>query len=92
MENLLYRPEEARRIADNNVQVFRERYLTQATEAYYWRKLIHRCKEVMAWEPVLYQHMERGERIRRSQKRGVRYETFMLYEPHVQMKWPKSGQ
>ncbi|KAF2625877.1 hypothetical protein BU25DRAFT_432464 [Macroventuria anomochaeta] len=91
MEDLLDHPEKAKRIADNNVQVFRERYLTQAAEACYWRKLIRRWKDVMAWEPVLYQGVEVGERMRRTQKRGVRYETFMLYEQHVQMEWPKSG-
>lgn len=91
MEDLLDHPEKAKRIADNNVQVFRERYLTQAAEACYWRKLIRRWKDVMAWEPVLYQGVEVGEHMRRTQKRGVRYETFMLYEQHMQMEWPKSG-
>lgn len=92
MEDLLDHPEKARRIADNSVQVFRERYLTQAAEACYWRRLIKRWKDVMAWEPLLYSGVDVGDRVKRTQKRGVRYETFMLYEPRIQLEWPKSGQ
>lgn len=77
MEDLLDHPEKAKRIADNSVQVFRERYLTQAAEACYWRRLIKRWKTVMAWEPELYHGVRPGEQKKRSQKRGVRYETFM---------------
>ncbi|KAH9863330.1 hypothetical protein IAQ61_009607 [Plenodomus lingam] len=91
MEDLLDHPEKAKRIADNSVQVFRERYLTQAAETCYWRHLIKRWKEVMAWEPVLYSGVEVGDRVKRTQKRGVRYETFMLYEPKTQLEWPKSA-
>jgi hypothetical protein len=86
MEDLLDHPEKARRIADNSVQVFRERYLTQAAEACYWRHLIKRWKDVMGFEPMLYKGGEAGgleqakdkaKRVKREQKRGVRYETFM---------------
>ena len=66
---MLDHPEKAKRIADNSVQVFRERYLTQAAEACYWRKLMTRWKDVMSWEPVLHSGGK--------EKRGVRYETFM---------------
>ncbi|KAF2034376.1 hypothetical protein EK21DRAFT_107998 [Setomelanomma holmii] len=84
MEDLLDHPEKAKRIADNNVAVFRERYLTQAAEACYWRRLISRWKDVLAFEPMLYEGVELGaesgkdsKRVKREQKRGVRYETFM---------------
>lgn len=70
IEDLLDHPEKAKRIADNSVHVFRERYLTQAAEACYWRKLMTRWKDVMDWEPVLYSG-------HKGKKRGVRYETFM---------------
>nr|OQO23612.1 hypothetical protein B0A51_08069 [Rachicladosporium sp. CCFEE 5018] len=39
MEHLLANPAEAERIADNSVKTFRERYLTLAAEACYWRNL-----------------------------------------------------
>jgi hypothetical protein len=86
MEDLLDHPEKAKRIADNSVQVFRERYLTQAAEACYWRRLIRRWKDVLGFEPTLYTGVDPGsaengkdgaKRAKREQKRGVRYETFM---------------
>merc|ERR1711939_797917 len=40
----------ANNIAQNSVQTFRERYLTPAAEACYWRKLIHGWASV-SWEP-----------------------------------------
>jgi hypothetical protein len=76
MDDLLAHPEKAKRIADNSVQVFRERYLTGAAEACYWRKLFNAWKEV-SFEPVLYNGVMDGEKHLREQKRGVRYETFM---------------
>lgn len=90
MEDLLDHPEKAKRIADNSVAVFRERYLTQAAEACYWRHLIKRWKDVLGFEPMLYNINDAGgasktkngaQRVTREQKRGVRYETFMLVDP-----------
>ncbi|KAH4208156.1 hypothetical protein HBI25_010260 [Parastagonospora nodorum] len=96
MEDLLDHPEKAKRIADNSVAVFRERYLTQAAESCYWRHLIKRWKDVLGFEPMLYkaggsESSKDGKRVKKDQKRGVRYETFILYEPKVQYEWPKSA-
>ncbi|CAA9965600.1 Glyco-transf-90 domain containing protein [Pyrenophora teres f. maculata] len=88
VEDLLDHPEKAKRIADNSVQVFRERYLTQAAEACYWRRLMTRWKDVMSWEPVLYSGGDSVDR-NKEKKRGVRYETFMLYEPKAQLFYPE---
>lgn len=38
MQYLLSHDDEARRIADNSVQIFRERYLSPAAEVCYWRR------------------------------------------------------
>ena len=76
MRDLLAHPEKAKRIADNSVQVFRERYLTPAAEACYWRALIKAWDEV-SFEPMLYNGVEVGETRKRNEKRGVRYETFV---------------
>lgn len=76
MDDLLAHPEKAKRIADNSVKTFRERYLTGAAEACYWRALVKAWKEV-SFEPVLYEKIEDGQKKIREQKRGVRYETFM---------------
>ncbi|KAF2021941.1 hypothetical protein BU24DRAFT_33136 [Aaosphaeria arxii CBS 175.79] len=92
MQDLLAHPEKAKRIADNSVQTFRERYLTPAAEACYWRELVKKWKEV-SFDPVLYDGVEIGDgRLKRTQKRGVRYETFMLYEYPKQMEYPKSAE
>ena len=73
MEDLLDHPEKAKRIADNSVQVFRERYLTQAAEACYWRKLMKRWRDVVDWEPQLYAGVgAEGTDRNREKRRGVR--------------------
>ncbi|KAF2110169.1 glycosyl transferase family 90-domain-containing protein [Lophiotrema nucula] len=90
MADLLAHPEKAKRIADNSVKVFRERYLTAAAEACYWRQLFKAWKEV-SFEPILYNGVEVGEKHKRTQKRGVRYEHFILYETERQMEYPKTA-
>lgn len=87
MEDLLSHPEKAKRIADNSVRVFRERYLTPAAEACYWRELVKVWSEV-SFEPVLYEgpgedegdskkHKKQKKMAPKGRRRGVRYETFM---------------
>ena len=51
--------EEGKRIANNSVRTFRERYLTPAAEACYWRKLIKGWSEV-SFEP---ERKARGMRV-----------------------------
>jgi hypothetical protein len=71
MEWLLSHPDEARRIADNSVRTFRERYLTPAAEACYWRALI-RAWGSISFKSELYElHGEGGRR-----QRGVRFESY----------------
>jgi hypothetical protein len=72
MIHLLANPAEAQRIADNSVATFRERYLTPAAEACYWRSLWEGYAEVSE-RPELWDG--KGES---RKKRGLRYETFML--------------
>lgn len=70
MEMLLTMPEEAKRIADNNVMTFRERHLTPAAETCYWRRLIRGWKEV-TFEPQFWNPTT-------EQWRGVPWESFAL--------------
>lgn len=90
MEDLLAHPEKARRIADNSVAVFRERYLTPAAEACYWRALLKAWKEV-SFEPLLYKSVRVDGAVKMTEKRGVRFETFMIYENARQMDYPSSA-
>ena len=71
MEHLLAHPEEAKRVADNNVKTFRERYLTPAAEACYWRALFRGWASV-SFAPDLYESSGNGKRLR-----GLRFESFM---------------
>ncbi|KAJ5584434.1 Lipopolysaccharide-modifying protein [Penicillium hispanicum] len=65
--------EDARRIADNNVKMFREHYLTQAAEVCYWRRLIHSWAEVSSFEPEFFK-TENGKKV----WRGLPVESFLL--------------
>ena len=70
MEFLISHPEEARRIADNNVKTFRERYFAPAAEACYWRALIH------GWAMSSFQPVGFESTPGRVRPRGMRFENF----------------
>ena len=73
MDHLTTHPEEAKRIADNSVKTFRERYLTPAAEACYWRAFIHGWASV-SFEPKKF---EVNPITGASDKlRGMRFENF----------------
>ena len=74
MANLLGDPAKAEQIANNNVRTFRERYLTPAAEACYWRALWRAYAQVS--EPAeLWQSNNKDEQ---KTRRALRYETFLL--------------
>ncbi|KAK6517481.1 hypothetical protein TWF281_004133 [Arthrobotrys megalospora] len=69
IKDLRWNEEKAKRIADNSVKLFRDRYLTPAAETCYWRKFIKGWKSV-SFEPKLLD--ENGN------LRGVPIESFIL--------------
>ncbi|KAF9891508.1 hypothetical protein FE257_003975 [Aspergillus nanangensis] len=73
MEPLLNDPSAAERIAGNSVRTFRERYLTKAAEACYWRMLFDGYRSV--WNSSVPLWSEYYE-----QERGLRYESFVLLD------------
>lgn len=73
IEPLVHDTEAARRIANNSVKTFRERYLTPAAEACYWRQLFDGYGRV--WNSTVDLWSERDDR-----ERGLRYESFVLLE------------
>lgn len=73
IEPLISDTEAARRIASNSVKTFRERYLTPAAEACYWRSLLDGYAGV--WNSTVEQWSESTQR-----ERGLRYESFVLLE------------
>ena len=70
MKTLLSNGETAKSIADNAKSMLRDRYLTPAAEACYWRKLIQGYASV-SFDPELYE--ADGQTLR-----GVPYESFTL--------------
>jgi hypothetical protein len=83
MEALLKNPEQARQIAERSAKTFRDRYLTPAATACYYRELIRAWSEIQDFDVELYQEvfdLENGG----SKKvlRGKPYEMWIL-EPYV---------
>lgn len=81
MNHLLFHPQEAKRIANNSITMFRDRYLTPAAQACYWRRLFRMWREV-SFEPDLYDNIEMdhpkiGDLRTERKLRGVQYETYM---------------
>lgn len=73
LEPLIADPVSAERIAHNNVKTFRDRYLTKAAEACYWRSLFDHYGRV--WNSTVPMWSEEHQR-----ERGLRYESFALLE------------
>jgi hypothetical protein len=69
IQELLDDPTEAQRIATNSVNVFRERYLTAAADACYWRALLQ------AWRAA-----SPDITLKSAPQTGLRYESFLLLE------------
>ena len=72
MEYYLNHTKEAERIAKNSVRTFRERYLTTAAEACYWRALIRGWAEA-SFKPRGFVIGPDG----RQKMRGIRFENFV---------------
>lgn len=66
---LIENPTKARQIADNQVKTFKQRYLTAAAEACYWRKIIRSWSKVGP-EPVFKDAEGRW--------RGMPFETYAM--------------
>lgn len=80
IEPLVKDTEAARRIAHNSVTTFRERYLTLAAEACYWRSLIAGYGSV--WNSTVNPWSES-----QGKERGLRYESFVLLESPKQFEF-----
>jgi hypothetical protein len=63
--------EEAQKIAERTKEVFRDRYITPAATACYWRRLMRTWSEV-AFEPEVVDKKRGGGRLR-----GISFEEFM---------------
>lgn len=75
---LLADPGRAKKIARNGVNTFRDRYLTPASQACYWRELFRGWASV-SFESTLWDTVPEKGKSKDSKKkiRGVPFETFM---------------
>ncbi|KAJ5177214.1 uncharacterized protein N7482_003091 [Penicillium canariense] len=73
IEPLVADTDAAHRIATNSVKTFRERYLTPAAEACYWRALFDGYGNV--WNSSVNHWSDRT-----GKERGLRYESFVMLE------------
>ena len=78
MKALVKDQDKSQRVAAESRRVFRDRYLTPAAEACYWRKMFHTWKSAMAFEPRKYETFENGTQVRR----GVSWERFAFRQKH----------
>lgn len=82
---LLKDPEKAKRIADNSVSAFRERYFTPAATACYWRHMIRKYAEVQGFEPNLFTEVENWDNVAKKNRlvkkpKGVPFESWVIME------------
>ncbi|KAA8642958.1 uncharacterized protein ATNIH1004_009720 [Aspergillus tanneri] len=84
MSPLLNDSSQAQRIADNSVRTFRDRYLTKAAEACYWRALFEGYASVWNSTVPLWSEIYQRER-------GLRYESFILLESPMMFEFKATG-
>ncbi|KAF2218723.1 glycosyl transferase family 90-domain-containing protein [Elsinoe ampelina] len=73
----------AEEVARRSREVFRDRYLSPAAEACYWRELVRAWREVQGFEPKFWEEIEEGKgkekkKVRRA--RGVPFESYAIME------------
>lgn len=78
IEFLIDHPETTERIAENAVKTFRDRYLTPAAEACYWRELVRKYASASGFEPVLGEDGEEDQRGGRKKVRGTKFDDWVL--------------
>ncbi|KAH7114504.1 DUF821 domain-containing protein [Dendryphion nanum] len=72
VEELLKDPDRASKIAENSVATFRDRYLTPAAQACYWRQLLRSWADV-SFDPQGWEILNGRKKVR-----GVPFETFAI--------------
>ncbi|KAI9661912.1 MAG: hypothetical protein M1821_009152 [Bathelium mastoideum] len=79
--------DEAEKLAEESVRVFRDRYLTPAAEVCYWRRMFRSWRDLMSWEPRICEEggsQDEGKCI----WRGLSWEQYVM----TGRKWGCKGQ
>lgn len=89
MQYYLSNPATTARIANSSVATFRDRYLTPAAEACYWRRLIRAWAEVQAFSPEAYVDVAAPDGSVWKKQRGVDWEIFAHPDPNFPFRFPE---
>lgn len=89
IEHYRANPSEAARIAQNAVNTFRDRNLTPAAEACYWRRMIRSWADVQAFEPSAYEDAKAADGSIWKKQRGLDWEIFAHPDSNYKPKFPK---
>jgi hypothetical protein len=81
MTHLIAHPEEAQAIADESIKTLRDRYLTPAAEACYYRKMYQMWAQVQNFDTELTKNVSVDGKVVEEQLRGQAYEEWMLPIP-----------
>jgi len=76
MDYLLRNPAVGQRVAQNSIAVFRDRYLTPAAQACYWRRLIRAWRDA-SFEPAMFEMVRGKDGRERKKARGLAFETYV---------------
>ncbi|KAK4624404.1 hypothetical protein CLAFUW4_05999 [Fulvia fulva] len=76
---------QAQKIADNARRTFRERYLTPAAEACYWRAMIRGWSEVQDFQPEFWEEVTEYDKVKKKEvqkrkPRGAPFESYAIME------------
>ncbi|EME45485.1 hypothetical protein DOTSEDRAFT_71260 [Dothistroma septosporum NZE10] len=76
---------QGQKIADNARSIFRERYLTPAAEACYWRQMIRGWSSVQNFEPEFWDEVQEYDKVKKKEvkkrkPRGAPFESYAIME------------
>ncbi|EKG13715.1 Lipopolysaccharide-modifying protein [Macrophomina phaseolina MS6] len=91
MEFYSRNPSVAERIANNSVNTFRDRYMTPAAEACYWRRLIRNYADTLAFKPEVYAKSEDQNDSGVRKYRGVDWELVAVPDPNFRYSYTEEG-
>ena len=77
MTDLLGAPVKAASIAANSIEMFRDRYLTPAAIACYWRRMFQRWSEVSFGPELFIEVLDGADGKAQKRTRGREYEFFV---------------
>lgn len=88
IKHYLARPALAERVAKTSAATFRDRYLTPAAEACYWRRMIRSWADCQAFKPEQYDDVRQPDGSVWKRQRGVDWEAFLVRDPGFKLEFP----